>query len=139
MRQTGLYEDPCLQVAAQYVMSPPIRSVEHQKKLRQALAGQALQIVATDHCPFNKSQKAAGMKDFRNIPNGVNGIEVGIHHTNKLCCIRAPLIPLKLCSDISTIDDFSKMRWTCNKCLFKYITCVYELPGSQNLHKQLMC
>lgn len=57
-------------------MSPPIRSEEHQKKIRQALAGQALQIVATDHCPFNKSQKAAGLDDYRKIPNGVNGIEV---------------------------------------------------------------
>lgn len=70
-----------LQVAAQFVMSPPIRSPEHQRKLKYALAGQALQIVATDHCPFNKSQKAAGLEDFRRIPNGVNGIEVEVFLT----------------------------------------------------------
>jgi len=65
-----------VQIAAQYVMSPPIRSQEHQRKIKQALAGQVLQVVATDHCPFNKSQKAAGWGDYRKIPNGVNGIEV---------------------------------------------------------------
>ena len=59
-------------------MSPPIRSLEHQKKIKGALAGQALQIVATDHCPFNKSQKAAGISDFREIPNGVNGLEASL-------------------------------------------------------------
>jgi len=65
-----------MQVAAQYVMSPPIRSPEHQRGIRHALAGQVLQVVATDHCPFNKSQKAAGWGDYRKIPNGVNGVEV---------------------------------------------------------------
>lgn len=66
----------CLsQIAAQFVMSPPIRNEQHQKGIRQALADNVLQIVGTDHCPFNKSQKAAGLTDFRKIPNGVNGIE----------------------------------------------------------------
>lgn len=31
------------------------------------------QLVATDHCPFNSTQKALGKDDFRIIPNGVNG------------------------------------------------------------------
>eukprot|EP00850_Spirogloea_muscicola_P012179 SM000078S22038 [mRNA] locus=s78:161994:165564:+ [translate_table: standard] len=60
--------------AAQYVMSPPIRGAEHGKALRAALAGGILQVVGTDHCPFNSSQKAMGRDDFRLIPNGVNGI-----------------------------------------------------------------
>ncbi len=73
---------PChAQVAAQYVMSPPIRGPAHQARLRGALAGGLLGVVATDHAPFNSSQKAAGAADFRAIPNGVNGIEERLHVT----------------------------------------------------------
>lgn len=32
-----------------------------------------IQLVATDHAPFNSTQKALGKHDFRVIPNGVNG------------------------------------------------------------------
>ena len=32
-----------------------------------------LQLVGTDHCTFNSTQKAMGYDDFRKIPNGVNG------------------------------------------------------------------
>ena len=69
------------QVAAQYVMSPPIRSPEHQARLKGALAGGVLGVVATDHAPFNSSQKRLGARDFRAIPNGVNGIEERLHVT----------------------------------------------------------
>lgn len=57
-------------------MSPPIRSEEQQKKVRGALSGGSLQLIATDHAVFNMSQKEQGLGDFRKIPNGVNGIEV---------------------------------------------------------------
>lgn len=60
-------------------MSPPIRSAADGAALRAALAGGALQIVATDHAVFNSSQKAVGKDDFRIIPNGVNGIEERMH------------------------------------------------------------
>ncbi|GJP35552.1 hypothetical protein CLOM_g20058 [Closterium sp. NIES-68] len=67
--------------AAQFVMSPPIRSAEHVAAVKAALATGTLQLVATDHCPFNSSQKARGRHDFRLIPNGVNGIEERMHIT----------------------------------------------------------
>jgi dihydropyrimidinase len=35
----------------------------------------SIQTVATDHCPFNLEQKAAGKDDFSKIPNGAPGIE----------------------------------------------------------------
>jgi dihydroorotase-like cyclic amidohydrolase len=70
---------PDFRTAAQYVMSPPIRSAEDGAALRRALAGGALQIVATDHAVFNSTQKAVGRRDFRIIPNGVNGIEERLH------------------------------------------------------------
>jgi hypothetical protein len=53
----------------------PLR--EHGAALRDALAGGVLQLVGTDHAVFNSSQKRVGRHDFRLIPNGVNGIEVG--------------------------------------------------------------
>ncbi len=62
-------------------MSPPIRSPEHQRRLKAALAGGVLGVVATDHAPFNSTQKRLGARDFRRIPNGVNGIEERLHVT----------------------------------------------------------
>ncbi|CAI7880249.1 unnamed protein product [Closterium sp. NIES-54] len=72
---------PDFKHAAQFVMSPPIRSAEHVAAVKAALATGTLQLVATDHCPFNSSQKAKGRHDFRLIPNGVNGIEERMHIT----------------------------------------------------------
>ena len=66
-------------VAAQYVMSPPIRSKAHSAAVRAALAGGHLQVLGTDHAVFNSTQKAAGRNDFRVLPNGVNGIEERMH------------------------------------------------------------
>eukprot|EP00873_Tetraselmis_striata_P014482 jgi/Tetstr1/434746/TSEL_023798.t1 len=71
--------DKDFKIAAQYVMSPPIRSAEHRPALKKALASGVLQIVATDHAVFNSTQKAVGRHDFRIIPNGVNGIEERMH------------------------------------------------------------
>ena len=61
---------------ATYVIAPPIRAQKHQSALWGALADGTLQVVATDHCPFNfKGQKELGRKDFRRIPGGAAGIE----------------------------------------------------------------
>jgi len=32
-----------------------------------------MHLVGTDHCAWNSTQKAHGVDDFREIPNGVNG------------------------------------------------------------------
>lgn len=89
---------PNFTVAAAAVMSPPIRDRSHGEALKQALAGGALQLVATDHAVFNSTQKAVGKHDFRLIPNGVNGLEErlhvvwqemvvpGVYVTESLCC-----------------------------------------------------
>ncbi|XP_020241860.1 dihydropyrimidinase isoform X2 [Asparagus officinalis] len=71
--------DPDFSIAARYVMSPPIRKVGHGKALQAALSTGILQLVGTDHCTFNSTQKALGFDDFRKIPNGVNGIEERMH------------------------------------------------------------
>lgn len=65
--------------ASKFVMSPPIRSAESSSAVKSALAGGILQVLGTDHAVFNSTQKSAGKKDFRLIPNGVNGIEERMH------------------------------------------------------------
>jgi dihydropyrimidinase len=57
------------------VLTPPLRSEDHQKALWQGLDNGSLSIVSSDHCPFCKAQKALGEGDFRKIPNGGPGIE----------------------------------------------------------------
>ncbi|XP_059315351.1 dihydropyrimidinase isoform X2 [Lycium ferocissimum] len=71
--------DPDFHFAARYVMSPPIRAPGHGTALQAALATGLLQLVGTDHCTFNSTQKALGIGDFRKIPNGVNGMEERMH------------------------------------------------------------
>jgi dihydropyrimidinase len=61
---------------AKYVFTPPVREKWHQEKLWDGLRDNSLQIVSTDHCPFNfKGQKDLGRNDFRKIPNGGGSIE----------------------------------------------------------------
>ncbi len=61
---------------AKYVMSPPLRTREHAEHLWRGLAGNDLQVVATDHCPFcMQDQKILGQNNFSLIPNGAPGIE----------------------------------------------------------------
>jgi dihydropyrimidinase len=69
------YAEPGPRGAA-YVMSPPLRSAAHRDALWQALRSGTMQVVATDHCPFNlKGQKDLWLADFTRIPNGIAGIE----------------------------------------------------------------
>jgi len=61
---------------AKFVCSPPLRTADHQADLWTGLVKDDLQIVATDHCPFDfHGQKDLGKGDFRKIPNGLPGVE----------------------------------------------------------------
>ncbi len=65
------YWNPDWRHAAGFVMSPPIREDPTTKDhLMRALKSGALDLVGTDNCTFNASQKALGKDDFRAIPNG---------------------------------------------------------------------
>src|SRR5436189_3936850 len=69
------YEEPGFD-GAKYVMSPPLRPKDTQDRLWRGLAGNDLQAISTDHCPFcMKEQKTLGEGDFSKIPNGAPGIE----------------------------------------------------------------
>lgn len=69
--------------AAKFVCSPPIRERANQAYLWRGLATGSISVVATDHCSYRMHddlpqlgpQKPLGRSDFRNIPNGVPGIE----------------------------------------------------------------
>jgi dihydropyrimidinase len=61
---------------AKFVCSPPLRPADHLAELWTGLVKDDLQLVATDHCPFDfHGQKELGRGDFRKIPNGLPAVE----------------------------------------------------------------
>jgi dihydropyrimidinase len=62
---------------AKFVCSPPLRDKDpNWVELWKGLVKDDLQIVSTDHCPFDfHGQKELGRGDFRKIPNGLPGVE----------------------------------------------------------------
>jgi dihydropyrimidinase len=61
---------------AKFVCSPPLRPKDHQEDLWKGLASGDLQVVSTDHAPFNyKGQKDLGKGNFAKIPNGLPSVE----------------------------------------------------------------
>ncbi len=60
---------------AKWVMSPPLREKKDQTALWAGLNQGLVQVVGTDHCPFEWKKKLMGEKDFSKIPNGHPAIE----------------------------------------------------------------
>src|SRR2546421_4650625 len=61
---------------AKFVCTPPLRSLADQEALWLSLQRHELQVVSTDHAPFNfHGQKELGSHDFTKIPNGLPGVE----------------------------------------------------------------
>ncbi len=61
---------------AKFICSPPLRTKDHQPELWKGLMKDDLQVVSTDHCPFDfHGQKDLGKDDFRKVPNGLPGVE----------------------------------------------------------------
>jgi len=58
-----------------FVCSPPIKGQESQDTLWAAINNGTVDVVATDHCPFQSYEKDWGKDDFTKIPNGCAGIE----------------------------------------------------------------
>lgn len=53
-----------------FVFTPPVREKWNQDLLWKGLNDNVLQILSTDHCPFNFSDRMLGKDDFTKIPNG---------------------------------------------------------------------
>jgi len=60
---------------AKWVMSPPLREKKDQAALWAGINQGLVQVVGTDHCPFEWKKKLMGEKDFSKIPNGHPAIE----------------------------------------------------------------
>ena len=69
-----LYDRPGV-AGALPICAPPLRPAADGQALWRALAGGALDLVTTDHCPFTAAEKATGLADFSRIPGGVPSIE----------------------------------------------------------------
>ena len=64
------------ELTAPYVISPPIREIEHQKNLWSGINRRFIHTIGSDHCPFNLvGQKDIGKDNFTLIPNGAGGVE----------------------------------------------------------------
>jgi dihydropyrimidinase len=68
--------------AADFVCTPPLREASHAEVLWEGLARGWIQTVATDHCPFWRADRRAGVlglprgaRDFSEIPGGLPGVE----------------------------------------------------------------
>ena len=72
MIDASLYER---EDGAKWVMSPPLREKKDQDALWSGINQGMVQVVGTDHCPFNLDQKAMGKDNFAKIPNGHPAIE----------------------------------------------------------------
>jgi dihydropyrimidinase len=69
------YDQPGFE-GAKYVLTPPLRPVEHQEALWTGVRAGDIAVISTDHCPYCfTDQKALGKDDFSKIPNGGPGIE----------------------------------------------------------------
>jgi dihydropyrimidinase len=60
---------------AKNVMSPPLRDKKNQEVLWNGLRDRFVATLATDHAPFDFTQKQMGKDDFTKIPNGIPSLE----------------------------------------------------------------
>jgi len=60
-----------------YIMSPPLRTKDDRDALWQGIASGDIDVIATDHCPFDFAKKRVlGKDDFTQCPGGIPGIEL---------------------------------------------------------------
>lgn len=62
-----------------YIMSPPLRSKENSEAIWAGIIEGHIDVIATDHCPFDFSKKLKmGKDDFTKCPGGIPGIELRV-------------------------------------------------------------
>jgi dihydropyrimidinase len=66
-----------------FVFTPPVREKWNQELLWKGLNDDVLQVLSTDHCPFNFTDRMIGKDDFTKIPNGGAVIEHRLELTFK--------------------------------------------------------
>ncbi|MEL3906646.1 MAG: dihydropyrimidinase [Treponema sp.] len=73
--EDGSPDDPENIEGLKYMMAPPLRTKQDNAVLWQGIADGAIQVVATDHCPFLMKEKMDTKGDFTKGPGGAPGIE----------------------------------------------------------------
>lgn len=61
-----------------FVITPPIRNVDSQTRMWEAVRIGELSAVASDHCAYGLADKAAGVDDFTRLPAGAPGIDARV-------------------------------------------------------------
>ncbi|CAN5828374.1 dihydropyrimidinase [soil metagenome] len=88
---------------AKFICSPPLRPAHHQEDLWKGLRTDDLQVVSTDHCPFDfHGQKDLGKGDFRKVPNGLPGVEDRVNLLHSGGVLGGHLTPNRWVDIIST-------------------------------------
>ena len=59
-----------------WICSPPIRPPADVEGLWREISASTIDVIATDHNCFDREQKAEHRGDFRDVPNGLPGIEL---------------------------------------------------------------
>lgn len=62
--------------ARRFVCSPTIKDENSQKALWKGIQEGGIDVMATNHCPFQSYEKDWGKEDFTKIPNGLSGVEI---------------------------------------------------------------
>jgi len=58
-----------------YILSPPLRDAENQRRLWAALERRGLDFVASDEVSYSAEAKRMGLPSFAEVANGITGIE----------------------------------------------------------------
>jgi dihydropyrimidinase len=88
---------------AKFICSPPLRPADHAPELWKGLAKDDLQVVSTDHCPFDfHGQKDLGRGDFRKVPNGLPGVEDRVNLMHSGGVVAGHLTPNRWVEVLST-------------------------------------
>ena len=89
----SLSEEDIVELNAKYKMNPPLRTIEDKEAIIQGLIDGTIDVIATDHAPHTKEEKAM---PIQNAPMGIVGFETALGvtlnylvHTGKLSLIEA--------------------------------------------------
>lgn len=74
----SLATDDLREPAADFKVSPPLRTRADVEAMKQAVASEIVDIVASDHAPHAPAEKAAGRKDIWLAPAGLAGLETAL-------------------------------------------------------------
>jgi len=95
--------------------SPPLRTKEDQVQLWEGLVSGALDLVATDHCPFTRKQKM-WQGSFLDLPYGLPGVEtlLPLLYSEGVVKGRIPItaIPCLLCDGPARINGLYPKKGT---------------------------